>query len=142
MVETMCRLDFFVAGRKVSIYTDHANLIYLYDPLRQKPGPSRHNECKLMRWALKLSGFKYVIEHVAGDTNVCAEIYTRWAVDRKMKARMSITKSLIVSPINVSTEQEFEWPKKGDLVTSKNLKTNGNLLQIWLKLYVNLSKST
>jgi hypothetical protein len=32
----------------------------------------------LQRWALKLSGFNYVIEHINGTANVWADILSRW----------------------------------------------------------------
>ena len=110
VVEAMCKLEFLVAGRNVSIYTDQANLLYLYDPLGQNPGLARHTACKLIRWALKFSGFRYVIEHVAGETNVWADMLTRLAVDRKVKAHMSRFKSLRLSHISSSTNKQFDWP--------------------------------
>lgn len=31
IVEAMCRLDYLVTGHVVSNFTDHANLVYIYD---------------------------------------------------------------------------------------------------------------
>lgn len=73
----MCRLDYIICGRTVSIFTDHANLVYLFDPYGRNPGIARHTASKLMRWALKLSVFRYVIEHVPGERNVWADMLTR-----------------------------------------------------------------
>ena len=72
IVESMCRVDYLVMGREVSIYTDHANLVQLYDPYGNHPGIQRHTASKLMRWAIKLSAFRYVIEHLPGENNVWA----------------------------------------------------------------------
>lgn len=67
IVEAMCRMDYLTAVSETSIYTDHANLIYIYDPYGQHPGVARHTANKLMRWSLKLSAFRYIIEHVPGE---------------------------------------------------------------------------
>jgi len=54
IVESMCRIDYLVMGREVSIYTDHANLVQMYDPYGHNPGIPRYTASKLMRWAIKL----------------------------------------------------------------------------------------
>ena len=61
VVEAMSKLDYIVMGREVNIFTEHANLVYLYDPYGRNPGVSRHTASKLMRWSLKLNAFRYVI---------------------------------------------------------------------------------
>ncbi len=38
IVESMCRLDYLVSGYTVHIFTDHANLVYLFDPYGRNPG--------------------------------------------------------------------------------------------------------
>jgi len=63
IVESMTRLEYLIAGKEVSLFTDHANLTYIFDPVGQNPGIARHTANKLMRWALRLSGYRYVIEH-------------------------------------------------------------------------------
>lgn len=60
IVEAMTRLDYLIVGHTVSIFTDHYNLVYLYDPQGRDPGISRHTASKLMRWAIKRSAFRYV----------------------------------------------------------------------------------
>lgn len=70
VVEGMTKLDYLIAGRTVSIYTDHVNLVYMYDPYGRNPGIGHHTAKKLMRWALKLSAFRYVVEHIPGERNV------------------------------------------------------------------------
>ncbi len=101
VIEAMCRLDYLVSGHKVTIFTDHANLVYLYDPYGRNPGIVRHTASKLMRWAIKLSAFRYVIEHLPGESNVWADILTRWAVAPKtavLAKRIVALKSLLVAP--------------------------------------------
>ncbi len=77
---------YVVSVHKVTIYTDHANLVYLYDPYGRNPGIARHTASKLMRLALKLSAFLYVIDHLPGESNVWADILTRWEVSSKRRS--------------------------------------------------------
>lgn len=49
VVESMRNLDYLVTGRTVAIFTDHANLVYLFDPYGQKAGISKHTVNQLMR---------------------------------------------------------------------------------------------
>jgi RNase H-like domain found in reverse transcriptase len=75
IVESMIRFDYIVGGRHVSLYTDHSNFVYIFDPYRQNPGIARHTASKLIRWAVKLSFFRYTIEAIAGDVNKFADLH-------------------------------------------------------------------
>jgi RNase H-like domain found in reverse transcriptase len=70
LVESLERFDFLVAGRELSLFTDHANLIYIFYPTGQNPVIQRHTASKLLRWALRLSGYRHTIEHLAGGRNI------------------------------------------------------------------------
>ena len=117
IVESMTRLDHIVMGRQVNIFTDHANLVYLYDPHGKNPGMPRHTATKLMRWALKLSAYRYVVEHLAGERNVWADMLTRWAVRTAdtVKAKSVAAKALMLSPIQPGTDKAFDMPTGKDL---------------------------
>ncbi len=78
-----------------------SNLVYLFDPYGRNPGIARHTASKLMRWAIKLSAFRYVIEHVPGERNVWADMLTRWAVAPKNSTspkKIASLKSVMVAP--------------------------------------------
>ena len=49
IVTAMCRMDYLLQHKEVSIFTDHANLLNLYDPCGRNPGVHRHTANKLMR---------------------------------------------------------------------------------------------
>ena len=118
IVEAMCRLDYLVLGREVNIFTDHANLVYLYDPHGQNPGMARHTASKLMHWAIKLSAFCYVVEHLPGEQNVWADLLTRWAVSPKRKVnaiKVLRAKSLMCDPISPGTDSKLDWPNIEDI---------------------------
>lgn len=127
IVESMCRVDYLVLGREVSIYTDHANLVQLYDPYGHNPGIPRHTASKLMRWAIKLSAFRYVIEHLSGDQNVWADMLTRWAVQpstRINSIRVGRIKSLMMAPVNPGVDAELDWPTLDDVIASQKATAN------------------
>jgi RNase H-like domain found in reverse transcriptase len=83
VVEAMIRFEHIDFGRLIHLYTDHANLVYIFDPYGQNSGIARHTASKLMRWAVKLSSFRYVIEALEGDRNLFPDLLTRWAVRPK-----------------------------------------------------------
>ncbi|POM74528.1 Hypothetical protein PHPALM_8493 [Phytophthora palmivora] len=58
------------------LFCDHANLIFIspHDELK------KHVRDRLQRWAMRLCGLHYHIEHIADDTNVWADIVSRWHV--------------------------------------------------------------
>lgn len=123
IVESMCRLDYLVSGHVVSICTDHANLVYIYDPYGKNPGIPRHTASKLMRWALKLSAFRYVVEHLPGERNVWADMLTRWAVGtnsgiRALEHQPAIT-SLMIAPVNPRIYTRLDWPSLQDITMAQ-----------------------
>ncbi|KAE8960197.1 hypothetical protein PR001_g30462, partial [Phytophthora rubi] len=59
------------------LFCDHANLIYIFAPHDEL---KKHVRDRLQRWAMRLCGFHYRIEHISGDDNVWADIVSRWHV--------------------------------------------------------------
>lgn len=122
IVESMNRLDYITVNRITHVYTDHANLLYIYDPVGRNPGIAKHTACKLARWALKLNEFRFVIEHVSGDENIWADILTRWAVQPRNEIYISsrqALKSVMLAPLNPALHKDLDWPKKIDIKESQ-----------------------
>jgi Integrase zinc binding domain len=85
-------LDYFcMTDVGVTIYTDHLNLVYLFNPLSAEPGMHRHTAAKLLRWGTRLSTFKYNIEHITSESNVWADLLTRWAAPQAAVIRLLIS---------------------------------------------------
>ena len=79
ILETFDKLDYILMGSQPThIYTDHRNLLFVFAPLALEPALGRHIVSKVQRWALFLSRFPYVIEHIEGKSNIFADILTRW----------------------------------------------------------------
>ena len=77
--KTFEKLDYMLLGHgDVRVFTDHRNLLFVFAPLSLEPSLGRHIVSKVQRWALYLSKFAYVIEHVSGCENVFADILTSW----------------------------------------------------------------
>jgi Integrase zinc binding domain len=88
-----------------SLFTDHSNLIYVFDPHRISHGLSSNTASKLTRWALKLCTLRYTIEHAPGDQNLWPDLLTRWAAPAQ-RARVS---ALFKAPLNPDLDTEFVW---------------------------------
>jgi Integrase zinc binding domain/RNase H-like domain found in reverse transcriptase len=114
LVESLERFDFLVAGRELILFPDHANLIYIFEHTGQNPGMQRHTASKLMRRALRLSGYRSTIEHLAGGRNVWADLLTRWAVQPPKAEREIKLEKLMLAPID-SYAKELDWPTREDL---------------------------
>ncbi len=64
-------LDYlFYDDAPAHVFTDHRNLLFAFAPPCCVPGLRRHTVGKVLRWALSLSKFPYVIEHIEGERNV------------------------------------------------------------------------
>jgi hypothetical protein len=94
-----------------SLFTDHNNLTYVFDPHRISPGLSSHTASKLIRWALKLSTLRYTIEHVPGDQNLWPDLLTRWAAPAQ-RARIS---ALFKALLNPELDAEIVWPVAAEI---------------------------
>jgi RNase H-like domain found in reverse transcriptase len=96
-----------------SLFTDHNNLVYVFHPYGRNPSiAAAHTAAKLIRWALRLSTYRYTNEHVHGDDNVWTDMFTRWAAPRpQLRA-----KALIIAPLAPSLAADFEWPNAGEIL--------------------------
>ena len=101
------RLDWlFQRADGFSLFTDHHNLLYVFNPGGRQESPSAHSAAKLIRWALRLSAYSYTIEHVPGEENVWADMLTRWG----SPAILARASRLMLAPISPSLEDAFVWP--------------------------------
>jgi RNase H-like domain found in reverse transcriptase/Reverse transcriptase (RNA-dependent DNA polymerase)/Integrase zinc binding domain len=94
-----------------SLYTDHRNLIYIFNPHGANPGLASHTAAKLIRWALRLSCFRYTIEYVPGAENVWSDMLTRWAAPCP-RARMC---ALMLAPLSPALNRDFIWPTLAEI---------------------------
>ena len=78
VIEAMERLDYLTLTGRVRVFTDHLNLIYVYDPTSVVPTIARHVLGKVQRWGIRLSNFDYEVEHVPGVKHDWPDLLSRW----------------------------------------------------------------
>ena len=71
IVYALRKFNYLLQGITFTVRTDHENLKYLNDP----PSP------KVRRWKLALQEHDFYIEHIAGETNVVADGFSRLLSD-------------------------------------------------------------
>lgn len=107
------RMDYMlICENDIHLFTDHRNLLFVFNPLAMRPSLGRHIVNKVQRWALFISRFMYTIEHVEGKRNITADMLTRWYVGSRNNRVMSrcITKLLLSQDIVGSTcDDAFSW---------------------------------
>ena len=97
--------------------TDHANLVFAFGKTRDI---SKASSARLKRWALKLSGLNFTIEHIEREKNAWADMLSRWgAVQREL-----ITSRLYLTPNIPSVDQvlDSEWPNLTSIVEAQHIR--------------------
>lgn len=111
--QTFERVDYLLQGQRLThVFTDHRNLLFVFALLAIEPALGRHVVSKVQRWALYLSRFSYVIEHIGGSANVFADILTRWARGYRNEQKLLRVSRIIVTDAEkmmLSTEN-LQWP--------------------------------
>lgn len=112
IIEALDRFrDLLLTPKGFRLYCDHRNLIYMFS---DRPGLKLPTRSKLQRWALKLQGYNYQIEHIDGDLNLWADILSRWLppVSNVPVSKLAAVKR----PIRRTTQpllqplKELPWP--------------------------------
>lgn len=125
--KTFEKMDFlFQCQRRTHVFTDHRNLLFVFAPLAMEPVLGRHVVSKVQRWALFISRFAYVIEHIEGKSNICADMLTRWTrnyrsdrSERQMICSMLLTEAEQVVP----SPDDFIWPRLDTIRASQKLRS-------------------
>ena len=123
--QTFDELDYLLMSERPSdALTDHRNLLFIFAPLALEPALGRHVVSKVQRWALFLSRYSYVIEHIAGDENVFADILTRWT--KSYRAEGYKLKSICILLVQraeqmVPSAENIEWPDMNEFRRSQKV---------------------
>ncbi|KAE9313243.1 hypothetical protein PF008_g19783 [Phytophthora fragariae] len=68
------------------LYCDHRNLVYVFAPGQEV---KKHIRGQLLRWSTKLMEYRYEVEHIDGDSNVWADMVSRWAGNHDPAVRLN-----------------------------------------------------
>lgn len=117
---TFSKLDFMLLDEHpIHVFTDHRNLLFVFSPTSFEPAVGRHVISKVQRWAIFLSQFNYVIEHIDGERNVFADILTRWARGyRNNSVYTSQVNSLVLEQL-IPAASEIIWPDLEDMKSAQ-----------------------
>lgn len=99
-------LDYLLIRDKgFNMFTDHRNLIYIFAPGTEI---KNHIRDKLLWWSLNFSEYNYLIEHIADEDNVWADMFSRWAGKNRLQlepARGILRRRLSFAPWLISNGQ-------------------------------------
>lgn len=96
------------------LYTDHNNLIFLFDPLSVVPDLSQTTLRKVLRWAVRLSMYRYTCFHIKGTDNVWADLLGRWSASKTVRRLIRIPE------LPSSSSEDFEWPALDNIVAAQS----------------------
>ncbi|POM69893.1 Hypothetical protein PHPALM_13794 [Phytophthora palmivora] len=123
--------------RGFRMFCDHRNLIHVFAP---SESVKKHVRGKLLRWALKLSEFRYTINHIPGTHNVWADMLSRWAgQSAEMSIRRVTTRGAqqqqrcVLRPLD---EESFVWPTFEEVRRAQK-RQRPQSLPSWLKVNEN-----
>jgi len=91
------------------LFTDHRNLIHVFDPIFRDNDFKKQLVDKLFRWASKLFAFKFVLENIPGESNIWADILSRWKGDGEQKILRPTLKVLQWNGVSPLANEEFFW---------------------------------
>jgi transposase InsO family protein len=102
------------------IFCDHSNLIQIFSPKKEVKA---HIKGKLQRWALKIVGARYSIEHIRGEDNVWADIVSRWGQPTPAECasvkRVTTRSAPVLSELRPLQDENFVWPVAADIARAQ-----------------------
>ncbi|KAH9140433.1 hypothetical protein AeRB84_015334, partial [Aphanomyces euteiches] len=100
VVELCKRLEYLlIRPGGFRLFTDHRNLVYMFNPLGASPNMAKYQAHKLQRWSLTMTTFPYAIECVAGEENLWADLLSRWGSPSRVARAAKMYKLALVSPL-------------------------------------------
>ncbi|GMF39969.1 unnamed protein product [Phytophthora fragariaefolia] len=116
IVEATRRLEYLLLRpRGFRLYTDHRNLVYIFNPYATDGTMARYQADKLQRWALSLMSFQY---HVPGDVNVWGDLLSRWGAGQVREDEHEATRVArlaVVERVSPLEDPEFVWPSETEI---------------------------
>lgn len=97
----------------VHLFTDHCNLLFVFNPAALEPYLGGHKVFKVVRGALFMSTFAYKIEHIPGEQNLLADMLFRlmhvYRGQQKALKRIAMIKLSDVVPKSQGADVK-DWP--------------------------------
>ncbi|GMF43963.1 unnamed protein product [Phytophthora fragariaefolia] len=113
IVESVKRLEYLLLRPGgFHLFTDHRNLVYIFNPSATDGSMQRYQADKLQRWAMAMTSYRYVIEHIRGDDNAWADMLSRWGNPQanKIEDASSVKQIVVVPQFSPLEDETFDWP--------------------------------
>ena len=106
--------DLLIRSKGFTLFCDHRNLMYIFgEHTEMKTSTSE----RLERWAFQLAAYRYKIVYIAGETNLWADLISRWGnPSRLIETRVA---GLVAVPMIAPLEDSFEWPTPSAIIKSQ-----------------------
>lgn len=91
------------------LFTDHNNLIFLFDPTSVSSDLSLGTVRNVLRWAVRLTLYDYTCFDIPGLINVWADLLTRWS------ANPTVCRLAQIPPLPSTANGDFVWPTVSEL---------------------------
>ena len=116
IMSTLDKIHWVLAGAQgFDLFTDHSNLVFIFDPLAVCPDISQSSLKKVLRWAIRLSMYNYVCIHILGTENVWADLLGRWSAPQTN----IVQRIVCIPPLPTASAEEFEWPTDESLLEAQ-----------------------
>jgi hypothetical protein len=107
IIEACNSWEYYLLSEGFRLYTDHANIMHLFNPDQVEPPLKRASMDKIHRWLLTLSHFHLIsLEHLPGERNIWADLLSRWG---QPEYHTPITES---TPLNAKVSKLAQKRKK------------------------------
>lgn len=117
IVESCKRLEYLLLrSRGFRLYTDHRNLVYIFNPYAIDGTMQRYQADKLQRWSMALSSFTYEIEHIRGEDNVWGDLLSRWGASSTSEITARMHRLAIIDQVSPLLDGAFEWPSYDEIL--------------------------
>ena len=97
------------------LFTDHHNLIFIFDPVAVMPDLSQSSVRKVLRGAVKLSAYNYMCIHIRGIDNVWADLLGRWSAPPSRTIRRLVH----IPELPSSSSDNFDWPNAEEVLKAQ-----------------------
>lgn len=112
IISTVERMHWMLAHPSgFDIYTDHNNIVFLFDPRSIMPNLSISSTRKVLRWAVSMARYNYICMHIKGKDNLWADIMSRWTQPSTIVRRL-----VLIPPLTSSLSESFDWPGMSDII--------------------------
>ena len=126
IIDSIQRFDYLVIyDRKLRIFTDHRNLMFIFNQETTSVPYKQHTLDKLYRWSLKLTSLDYIIEYFPGHQNVWADMLSRWGSPNNPVHRACRIKRQSKMPAGVVVPmQDLVFPTLKEIIEIQNQNTS------------------